>query len=101
MLVYSVTASVVKEVAPEWLHWMQRTHIPEVMATGFFTDYTLHRLVQPVVDPERVTFNIHYRCASMGELARYRKEAAPALQQAHQQRYGERVLAFRSILSEL
>lgn len=101
MIIYSVTVSVEKSLAPEWLAWMQDTHIPAVMATGFFEDFTLHQLVEPVVDAALETYNIHYRCVSRAQLARYQAVAAPALQADHQQRYGERVLAFRTILVEI
>jgi hypothetical protein len=101
MIIYSVTVSVDKSVSPEWLAWMRDRHIPAVMATGFFEDFSLHRLLDPVVDTALETYNIHYRCASEALLARYQAEAAPALQADHQQRYGTRAVAFRTVLVEL
>jgi len=36
MIIYNVTVSVDNEVHEMWLAWMRNTHLPEVMATGYF-----------------------------------------------------------------
>jgi len=36
MIMYNVTVMVEEDLATAWLDWMNQTHIPEVMATGFF-----------------------------------------------------------------
>ena len=38
MIIYSVTVSVDEDVHEEWVSWMKQTHIPDVMATGFFVE---------------------------------------------------------------
>ena len=37
MLVYNVTVKVNTDIHEEWLEWMKKTHIPEVLATGYFS----------------------------------------------------------------
>jgi hypothetical protein len=40
-VLYNVTVNVSDEVLSEWLQWMESTHIPEVLATGFFIQRNL------------------------------------------------------------
>jgi len=36
MIMYNVTVMVEESLSNDWLDWMNQTHIPDVMATGFF-----------------------------------------------------------------
>lgn len=101
MIVYSVTLSLEREIEDSWLAWMQQEHIPEVMQTGFFSHYRFHKILEPVVDPDRVSYNVLYDLVSPSALDTYRREAAAALQEKHQQRFGEQVIAIRSVLKQL
>ena len=97
MLLYNVTVSVDQSVHAEWLSWMKRTHIPEVMATGIFKSHRICKLLHPVAE-EGVTYAIQYYVESRELLDRYFEKHAPALQQAHAALYGNRAMAFRTIL---
>ncbi len=85
-------------MAPEWLQWMQDVHIPEVMATGCFLSYRILKVLTNANDDEGVNYSIQYDAASMADYERYREQFAPAMQQQTKARYGERVLAFRTLL---
>jgi len=100
MIIYSVTMSLEREIEQDWLSWMLETHLPEVMQTGYFLDYRFHKILEPIVDPERINYNVLYRLTSLSELDAYRKTLAPALQEKTQQRFGEQALAIRSVLEE-
>ena len=98
MIIYSVTVSVEREISEEWLSWMKSVHIPDVMATGYFKTHSIQRVLDPIVDVNMVTHNIQYRCESVLDLDQYQKEAAPALQKDHTERYKDKFVAFRTIL---
>lgn len=100
MILYNVTVSVEGPVHQQWLKWMQEVHIPEVMATGKFKTYRLCKLLQPVPE-EGVTFAVQYYCDSREVLDQYFVEYAPALQEAHNARFGGQAMAFRTILEVL
>jgi hypothetical protein len=87
-----------QSMAPEWLQWMQHVHIPEVMATGCFLSYRILKVLTNANDDEGVNYSIQYDAASMADYERYREQFAPAMQQQTKARYGERVLAFRTLL---
>jgi hypothetical protein len=101
MIVYNVTCNLDASMADEWLQWMQEVHIPEVMATGCFLEYKMLRLLTEAQGNEGVNFAIQYTAASLEDYHRYRDEHGPALQQKTRERYGDRILAYRSLLELL
>ena len=97
MILYNVTVSVENTVAEEWLQWMKEVHIPEVMGTGFFLNNQICRLMTEV-DNGGTTYAVQYTCRNIQDLEEYQRDHAPALQAKTTNRYGEKALAFRSIL---
>jgi hypothetical protein len=101
MIIYSVTVQLPRELAPEWLSYMREEHIPDVMAAGYFLNYHIQRILDPVVDITQATYNIQYECESLTAYDKYQRLAAPALQKAHADRYGDQTTAFRTVLERL
>jgi hypothetical protein len=75
---------------------MKHEHIPEVMETSMFDEYKLCRIKE--YEENGVTYAIQYIAPSRENFDLYNKEFAPALQQKHRLKYGESVLAFRTVL---
>lgn len=100
MIAYSVKVAVDRDVEQEWLRWMIDEHIPDVMGSGFFTDYRMHKTIDRDAVPRRVSYTIHYFCETIDHYNRYEKESAPALQQAHTKRFEGRFKATR-VVSEV
>lgn len=98
MIVYSVTVSVDKEIHEEWTRWMKEVHIPDVMATGIFTEYRMLKVLSTDSGNDGLSFNIQYTCDAMADLHRYQVQHAPALQKDHQEKYEGKVAAFRTLL---
>lgn len=96
MIVYNVTVKIEMESHEEWLQWMRETHIPQVMETGCFLSYRMHKVL--VDDTDGVNYAIQYDCESMERLDDYQKQHAPALQKDHGERYKDRFVAFRTLL---
>ncbi len=97
MILYNVTIKVDPAINDEWLVWMKQVHIPEVMNTGLFTEYRINRILE-LDESEGVTYAIQYLCNNLSDYETYRDEFAPALQQAHQDKYKDRFFAFRTIM---
>lgn len=95
-VLYNVTVSVDKQIHQEWLRWMKDVHIPEVMRTGYFLENRICRV--HAFEEGGVTFAVQYLCAQMADYEQYQQLAAPALQAAHLERYGDKVVAFRTVL---
>lgn len=100
MIVYNVTVKVDLDISREWVQWMKQVHIPEVMATGFFVDYRMLRMMEQN-EMDGITFAIQYRAESMAKIRTYQEEHAPKLQKEHGDRYDGKFVAFRSFLREL
>lgn len=96
MFIYSVTVNVQDSIKEDWLQWMKDKHIPDVMATGCFVSYRLCKVMD--VDDEGETFSVQYVFNTMDDIQRYQQLYAPLLQHHHKQRYGEKALAFRTLL---
>lgn len=97
MILYNVTVSVDPEVHEDWLHWMKTKHIPDVLATGLFTENRLLRVLNTEAG-EGHTYSVQYVARSMEDYERYRDTFAPALQAEHTARYRDRFVAFRTLL---
>ncbi|NBR13197.1 MAG: DUF4286 family protein [Flavobacteriales bacterium] len=97
MILYSVTVSIDPTVAEDWLDWMRKVHIPEVMATNCFVE---SRLSQILVEPENgISYSVMYVCQSQELMDEYNSKHAPRLQKDHSQRYDGRFAAFRTLLN--
>ena len=99
MIIYNVTVSVEESIKADWLKWMQDVHIPEVMATGVFSKSQINRVM--VQGDSGNTFAIAYTCNSMKDLHKYQVKFAPELQKKHVARYGEKAVAFRTLMEVL
>lgn len=98
MIIYNVTCNVEKPMAAEWLDWMRSIHIPEVMSTGCFVEYKILKLQTQESDDEGINYAIQYTCNNIETLEQYRREFGPSLQAKTLEKYGNKVLAYRSVL---
>lgn len=97
MIIYNVTSKVEASIAAAWLQWMQAEHIPDVMATGCFTDFKLVRLLE-VDDTEGPTYAIQYHAADKAAYERYNNEHASRLRAAAFDKWGNNFISFRSLM---
>jgi hypothetical protein len=56
------------------------------------------KLLTEAEDNQGVNYAIQYTASSMEEYERYKQNFAPALQQKTKDKFGDQVLAFRSLL---
>ncbi|MCS6978965.1 MAG: DUF4286 family protein [Flavobacteriales bacterium] len=98
-IIYNVTINVDDEIREEWLDWMRRVHIPDVMNTGCFTSWRLCRLL--VEEEKGTTFAIQYTAASLEDFEKYQKNFAAELQRQHSEKFRDRFVAFRTLLEQL
>lgn len=99
MFLYNVTLIVEDSVAAEWSEWMQKVHIPKVMATGKFIDHKIWRIIDS--PNEGVTYSSQYFFEELDDYVAYLQEFAPALQAEIYEKYGERVVSFTSTMQDI
>jgi len=96
MLLYNVTLIIEDSAVAEWLKWMQETHIPEVMACNKFVS---NRLLKVLDSPnEGVTYCAQYVVENLADYEDYQLNSAPALQADLQQKFENRLVAFRTLM---
>lgn len=98
MIVYSVTVNIDESIHEDWFSWMKNKHIPDVMDTGYFSEYRMLRVISRQDDEQGISYNIQYTCASMADLHQYQVQKAPALQKEHSDLYEGKFAAFRTLL---
>ena len=98
MIIYNVTVNISEEVHTEWLNWMKTNHIPAVMATGFFLENKMAKVLTTQEDEVGHTYAIQYTCNSMADLDEYQATSSNALQEEHGKRYQGKFAAFRTLL---
>ena len=96
MIIYNVTVSVKESITSDWLNWMKIEHIPEVMACGIFSKAQINRVFAE--GDSHNTFAIIYTCQSMKDLHQYQIKFSTELQQKHIARYGDKAVAFRTLM---
>ncbi len=96
MIIYNVTINVDESIHDEWLIWI-KAHIPQVLATGKFTDA---KLTKVLVDEELggTTYSVQYRAKSREDLDNYYKFDADKLRNEGLAKFADKMLAFRTEL---
>lgn len=78
MYIYNVTINIQEEVHHQWLEWMKKEHIPEMLATGKFTRALMSRVM--VEEPMGgITYSVQYTCSTRENLLKYYEEDAERL----------------------
>ena len=97
MIIYNVTTKVEASIADEWLKWLQKEHVPDVMQTGCFNSHKVVRLLE-VDDSEGPTYAVQYNAASKADYNRYIQLHASALRNKSYQKWGNRFISLRSVM---
>ena len=96
MIIYNVTVNIDDSVHDEWLKWMKEKHIPDVLATGYFIENKICRIL--VNEEAGTSYSIQYTCKNMEELNEYQAKHASRLQKEHAEKYKDKFVAFRTLL---
>jgi len=94
MIEYIVEVTVEPHIVEEWVSWMSKEHIPDVMRTGIFFDYTFLRDASSMNVNK---FTITYRCSSLKSFRNYQLHFAKEMQLKHTVLFGEVTSAQRRI----
>ncbi|OYW17222.1 MAG: hypothetical protein B7Z54_08580 [Sphingobacteriales bacterium 12-47-4] len=100
MIIYNITIKPDPEISESYLHWLKETHIPAIMATGCFLEFRICRMLD-VEEGDGTTLVVQYHAASRTDYETYIREYAPKLREDAFRTWGDRFLAFRSIMEVL
>ena len=97
MFIYNVTIKVHDSIKEEWLSWLQKEHIPEVIQTGCFTEALVLRLLE-TDNTEGPTYAVQYKADSKALYNRYIEKYAGVMRQKSFEKWGDQFIAFRSLM---
>ena len=97
MFIYNVTIKIQAPIHEAWLQWLKEEHVPEVLATGCFTNATIAILLE-VDDSEGPTYAIQYNAESKALYNRYIENFAGILRQKSFDKWGNQFMGFRSLM---
>ncbi|MFM2386661.1 MAG: hypothetical protein RL660_1418 [Bacteroidota bacterium] len=100
MFQYNVTIKIEKEIREAWLAWMQSEHLQQVLDTKCFDAASLHELLEPI-DDDGFTFVATYTTSSKARYNEYIELYAPLLREKGFQLFGNKFIAFRSLIQKL
>jgi hypothetical protein len=98
MIVYNVTYKVLWSILDKWLAWQKGEHISAHMATGLFDDFRFFRLLEQD-EEEGPTYVVQYLTTSLERYRQFMIEFAPGLQRISQEKWGDRFIAFRTLMA--
>ena len=99
MIIYSVAITIDADIESEWVDWMKRIHVPDVVRTGCFTECRIYKVIDS--DAAELSYVMQYCCRSLEEYHRYRNNFAAALQKEHSERFAGRFRGARQLLEEV
>lgn len=97
MITYNVTIKIADEIERDWLQWMKTEHISQVLGTSMFDSATFYELLEPV-DEDGKTYVVQYVTDSESRYQQYIDEFAPKLRDDGYRKFGDRFIAFRSLM---
>ncbi|MFI5206211.1 MAG: DUF4286 family protein [Candidatus Paceibacterales bacterium] len=97
MIVYNITLKILPAIETEWVEWQKQEHIPDIMASGQFTEYRFYRLLDQN-EPDGITYIIQYFASSLDRYNEYINKFAPALRQKAWERWGDQFIGFRTVM---
>ena len=96
-LLYNVTIKVEHKSVDQWKKYMMENHILDMMNTGCFESFKLNKL-KFLDEEEGITFAVQYITESQAKFDEYLNTHAKALQTDHHLKFGEKAMAFRTVM---
>ena len=97
MLIYNVTAHLEPSVEQKWLKWMKQEHIPEMLDTKKFTETKIFKIISDQ-DTGGISYAVQYYCNNRKQYESYLKEYSLSLEQKVKDKFGEKILFFKTEL---
>lgn len=96
MIIYNVTINVQEDIHEEWVEWMKKEHIPEMLDTKKFTKALMTKVL--VKEPMGgITYSVQYTAENREMLERYYAEDAEKLR-SRSKAFEGKFVAFRTEL---
>ena len=92
MIIYQVKVVVQAEIEDQWLHWMKREHVPDLLATGLVLSSQVWKSMD---EPHGYYFNYQFR--NIEDYQQYLHDHAPQLKSHSLKLFGDKFRATRQL----
>jgi uncharacterized protein DUF4286 len=96
MVVYNITTKIDPQIEKDWIDWQKNENIPQVLATGIFTEYKFFRLLEE--DEESPTYVIQYFASSIDHYRKYIDEFATLFSERSFVKWSNRFISFQTVM---
>lgn len=100
MFLYNVTIGIDKDIETEWLQWVKQNYLPAMMATGFFRDCKLYRVVTHD-DEGSVSYSIQVFAENIESVVNYLNQHTATIIEGHRLKFKDKHVAFNTLLEEV
>ncbi|MEI9809585.1 MAG: DUF4286 family protein [Bacteroidota bacterium] len=100
MIVYNVTTKVDHSIADAWLRWLKEEHIPDLVATGCFTQAAILQIIE-TDNTEGLTYAVQYHAQSMASYHRYIEQYADDMRKKVIDKWGNKFISFRTVMQSV
>lgn len=97
MIVYNITIQVNAAIATDWLEWLKKVHIAEVIETGCFIKAQIMQLLE-VDETDGPTFAIQYFAENKLLYDQYIENYAGIMREKSFEKWGNQFIAFRTLM---
>ena len=97
MMIQNITSQVGWGIHTEWLSWLQRECIPEIMATGLFVSYQLVK-VWNVDDLDGPTYALQLYAENAEQIGVFNEVDAPRIASQSAGLWGDAIVNFTSLM---
>jgi hypothetical protein len=97
MIIYNVTSNIDDSIHEQWMAWMMEEHVPKIMETGKFYKIKIVKVLGNH-QGQGTTYSVQYSADSREKLEEYYREHSPEMRAEARERFGDKVLQFRTEL---
>ncbi len=96
-LLYNVTTLVDHSIHDDWLSWVTKVHIPQVMATHAFLEFKMSKILGSD-ESQGINYALQFVSHSMVDFLRYRDIHLKEIQQQQKDQFGEKYVSFSTLM---
>ena len=101
MFIYNITFNVETLIEDEWLEWMKKDYILDVLRTKYFSEHRILRLINEHPDTLGTTYAVQFTTTNINDVQQYLANQGAVLQNELMTKFGQKVLSFTTLLEEV
>lgn len=97
MVIYNITYSIPVNKEKDWLTWMKKVHIPEIMENGCYLKYQIVQLLE-VHDEDSAAFAVQFYAESKEKHMEFIAQHQATFKLKSSREWGDEVLSFGTLM---